>query len=197
MEQLTKKQQAVFDYIKDIIDERGVAPSVREIGAAVGLKSTSSVQYNLNALEQLGYIKRDPNLKRTIRISNQGSKTYHVPLIGTVTAGQPILAVQSIEDYIPIPINSKGRDLFALRVKGDSMINAAILDGDIVVIDKTPVAQNGDIVVALVEEEATVKRFFKEDGHFRLQPENDNYKPIIVDELSVLGKVVMTIRSYE
>lgn len=197
MEQLTKKQQAVFDYIKDIIDERGVAPSVREIGAAVGLKSTSSVQYNLNALEQAGYIQRDPNLKRTIRISNQGSRTHHVPLVGTVTAGQPILAVQSIEDFIPVPIDSKGRDLFALRVKGDSMVNAAILDGDIVVIDRSPVAENGDIVVALIDDEATVKRFYKENGHFRLQPENDNYAPIIVDELTVLGKVVMTIRNYE
>lgn len=197
MEQLTAKQQAVFDYIKGIIDERGIAPSVREIGAAVGLKSTSSVQYNLNALEQAGYIQRDPNLKRTIRISNQSGGAYHVPLVGTVTAGQPILAVQSIEDYIPVPLNSNGRELFALRVKGDSMINAAILDGDIVVVDKTPVAQNGDIVVALIEDEATVKRFYKEEGHFRLQPENDNYEPIIVDNLSVLGKVVMTIRSYE
>lgn len=197
MEQLTKKQQAVFDYIKYIIDERGLAPSVREIGEAVGLKSTSSVQYNLNALEQAGYIQRDPNLKRTIRISNQGTKTYHVPLVGTVTAGQPILALQSIEDYIPVPVNSKGRDLFALRIKGDSMINAAILDGDIVVVDKTPVAQNGDIVVALIDDEATVKRFYKENGHFRLQPENNNYEPIIVDELSILGKVVMTIRNYE
>jgi repressor LexA len=197
VEQLTKKQQAVFDYIKDIIDERGIAPSVREIGDAVGLKSTSSVQYNLNALENAGYIQRDPNLKRTIRISKQGTRTYHVPLIGTVTAGQPILAVQSIEDYIPVPINSKGRELFALRVKGESMINAAILDGDIVIVDRTPVAQNGDIVVALIDDEATVKRFFKENGHFRLQPENDSYEPIIVDELSVLGKVIMTIRSYE
>ena len=109
MEQLTAKQQAVFDYIKGIIDERGIAPSVREIGAAVGLKSTSSVQYNLNALEQAGYIQRDPNLKRTIRISNQSGGAYHVPLVGTVTAGQPILAVKSIEDYIPVPLTSNGR----------------------------------------------------------------------------------------
>lgn len=196
MRQLTEKQQAVFDYIKDIIDERGIAPSVREIGMAVGLKSTSSVQYNLNALEEAGYILRDPNLKRTIRLCSQKSKPSYVPLVGTVTAGQPILAVESIEDYIPVPIKNN-KDLFALRVRGDSMINAAILNGDIVVIDKTPAAQNGDIVVALIEDEATVKRFFKEDGHFRLQPENDAYEPIIVNELSILGKVKMVIRNYD
>lgn len=196
MEKLNKTQKAVFNYIKDVIDNRGVAPSVREIGEAVGLKSTSTVQYNLNALEKAGYIERDPNLKRTIRISNQGARTYHVPLVGTVTAGQPILAVESIEDYIPVPVKSRDKELFALRVRGDSMINAAILEGDIVIIDKTPVAQNGDIVVALIEDEATVKRFFKEKGYFRLQPENDNYEPIIVKELSILGKVITVIRNY-
>jgi len=198
MEKLTKTQQKVFDYIKDVIDERGVAPSVREIGAAVGLKSTSTVQYNLNALENAGYIERgDANQKRTIRISQQGVKSHYVPLVGTVTAGQPILAVESIEDYIPVPINSRGRELFALRVRGDSMINASIEDGDLVIVEKTPVAENGDIIVALMDDEATVKRFFKENGHFRLQPENDNYEPIIVDELAVLGKVTALIRNYE
>ncbi len=196
MEKLNKTQKAVFNYIKDVIDNRGVAPSVREIGEAVGLKSTSTVQYNLNALEKAGYIERDPNLKRTIRISSQGTKTYHVPLVGTVTAGQPILAVESIEDYIPVPVKSRDKELFALRVRGDSMINAAILEGDIVIIDKTPVARNGDIVVALIEDEATVKRFYKEKGHFRLQPENDNYEPIIVNNLSILGKVITVIRNY-
>ena len=197
MEKLTKTQQKVFDYIKEIIDERGLAPSVREIGAAVGLKSTSTVQYNLNALESAGYIERDPVLKRTIRICKNGTRAVHVPLVGTVTAGMPILAVESIEDYIPVPVNTAGKELFALRVRGDSMINAAILDGDIAVIDKTPVAENGDIVVALIGDEATVKRFYKENGHFRLQPENDEYEPIIVDELAVLGKVVSIIRNYD
>ena len=197
MEKLSKTQQKVFDYIKEVIDEKGVAPSVREIGAAVGLKSTSTVQYNLDALERAGYIERESQLKRTIRICKNGIRPYHVPLVGTVTAGMPILAVESIEDYIPVPIAPRGRELFALRVKGDSMVNAAILDGDIAIIDKTPVAQNGDIVVALIEDEATVKRFYKENGHFRLQPENDNYEPIIVNELSVLGKVISIIRNYE
>ena len=197
MERLTKTQQKVFNYIKDVIDERGVAPSVREIGEAVGLKSTSTVQYNILALERLGYIEKEPTLKRTLRITNQGMKSQNVPLLGTVTAGVPILAVQNIEDYIPVPVSKKGRELFALRVKGDSMINAAIADGDIAIIDQTPVAENGDIVVALIDDEATVKRFFREKGHFRLQPENDSYEPIIVNELSVLGKVVMIIRNYD
>ena len=197
MEKLTKTQQKVFNYIKEIIDERGLAPSVREIGAAVGLKSTSTVQYNLNALEELGYIERDSQLKRTIRICKGGIRPAHVPLVGTVTAGMPILAVESIEDYIPVPIDQRGRTLFALRIKGDSMINAAILDGDIAIVEQTPTAENGDIVVALIEDEATVKRFYKEKGHFRLQPENDNYEPIIVNELAVLGKVVSLIRNYE
>ena len=197
MERLTKTQQKVFDYIKEIIDERGLAPSVREICAAVGLKSTSTVQYNLNALENLGYIERDSQLKRTIRICKNGIRPTHVPLIGTVTAGVPILAAQSVEDYIPVPIDQRGRSLFALRVKGDSMINAAILDGDIVIVEQTPVAENGDIVVALIEDEATVKRFYKEKGHFRLQPENDSYEPIIVKELAVLGKVISLIRNYD
>lgn len=196
MKQLSKSQRAIFDYIKSTIDERGIAPTVREIASAVGLKSTSSVQYHLELLEQAGYIKRDAALKRSIRLANQTSAPSYVPLLGTVTAGQPILAVESIEDYIPVPTQSKGKDLFALKVKGDSMINAAILDGDVVIIDRTPVAENGDIVVALIDEEATVKRFYKEDGHFRLQPENDNYAPIIVDSLCVLGKVIMVIRSY-
>lgn len=197
MEKLTKTQQKVFDYIKEIIDERGVAPSVREIGAAVGLRSTSTVQYNLNALEKAGYIERDSQLKRTIRIVKNGIRPYHVPLLGTVTAGLPILAVETIEDYIPVPLAPRGRDLFALHVRGDSMINAAILDGDIAVFEKTPIAENGDIVVALLEDEATVKRFYKEDGRFRLQPENDSYAPIIVDELAILGKLVYLIRDYE
>lgn len=197
MEKLTKTQQKVFNYIKEVIDERGIAPSVREIGAAVGLKSTSTVQYNLNALEKAGYIERDSNLKRTIRICKNGIRPAHIPLVGTVTAGTPILATQSIEDYIPVPIRQRGRELFALRVKGDSMINAAILDGDIAVVEKTPVAQNGEIVVALIEDSATVKRFYKENGHFRLQPENDNYEPIIVNEVAVLGRVISIIRNYD
>lgn len=195
MERLNKTQQKMFEYIKTVISERGIAPSVREIGAAIGLKSTSTVQYNLNALELAGYIERDSNLKRTIRIAGVNLKTVPVPLIGTVTAGKPILATEEIEEYIPVAMRRAG-NYFALHVRGDSMINAHILNGDIVIVEQTPVANNGDIIVALIGEEATVKRFYKEGNRFRLQPENTNYKPIIVDELTVLGKVKTVIRNY-
>ena len=195
MNNLTEKQNAIFEYIKDKISQTGVAPSVREIGEAVGLRSTSSVQYNLNALEEAGYIKRDANLKRTIRIAGSAESIAHIPLVGTVTAGLPILATQQIEEYIALS-GVNGNNLFALHVKGDSMLNAGIFDGDIVVVEQTPVADNGDIVVALIDDEATVKRFYKEDGCFRLQPENDKYKPIIVKECAILGKVKRLIRSY-
>lgn len=195
MEKLNDKQKEIFEYIKEIISQRGIAPSVREIGSAVGLSSTSSVQYNLNALEEAGYITREANLKRTIRICGSAATVNHIPLLGTVTAGIPILATQQIEDYIALS-GVSGENLFALHVKGDSMINAGIYDGDIVVVEQTPVAENGDIVVALINDEATVKRFYKENGRFRLQPENDKYEPIIVDECAVLGKVKTLIRSY-
>lgn len=196
MQELTNTQQKMFDFIKSEIDSRGIAPSVREIGRAIGLKSTSSVQHQLDCLENKGYIIRDANLKRTIRIANVGTNPTYVPLVGTVTAGMPILAEQLIEDYIPVPTKANGKKLFALKIKGDSMVNAGIYDGDVVIIEQTPVAENGEIVVALIDNEATVKRFYKENGHFRLQPENDNYEPIIVDELSVLGKVKMLVRNY-
>lgn len=195
MDKLSDKQKEIFEYIKEIISQRGVAPSVREIGQAVGLRSTSSVQYNLNVLEEAGYIKRDANLKRTLRIAGGAENVAQIPLLGTVTAGVPILATQQIEEYIALS-GVSGNNLFALHIKGDSMINAGILDGDIVVVEQTPVADNGDIVVALIGEEATVKRFFKENGHFRLQPENDKYDPIIVDECAILGKIKTLLRSY-
>lgn len=195
MKKLNDTQKAVLEYITAVIGERGVAPSVREIGDAVGLRSTSTVQYNLNALENAGYIERDPTLKRTIRLAGSGHKTTAVPLLGTVTAGLPILAQEQIEEYIPVALGRSG-EFFALHVRGNSMINAHIEDGDIIIVEKTPVAKNGDIVVALIGEEATVKRFYKEKGHFRLQPENDEYEPIITNELILLGKVVTLIRNY-
>ncbi|MGN0529886.1 MAG: transcriptional repressor LexA [Eubacterium sp.] len=195
MDRINETQQAVLNFIREVISQRGVAPSVREIGEAVGLRSTSTVQYNLNALEKAGYIERDPNLKRTIRLAGGSSKATPVPLLGTVTAGVPILAQEQIEEYIPVALG-KGGDYFALHVRGSSMINAHIIDGDIIIVEKTPVAENGDIVVALVGDEATVKRFYKEKGHFRLQPENDDFEPIIVDELALLGRVVTVIRNY-
>ena len=195
MEKINKRQKAIYDFIKERINDKGIAPSVREIGEAVGLRSTSSVQYNLNALEQAGYITRDANLKRTVRVVGAAKGVNHIPLVGTVTAGMPILATEIIEDYIAVS-GVSGNNLFALRVKGESMINAHILDGDIVIVEQCPTAQNGDIVVALVGEEATVKRFYKEDGHFRLQPENDKFEPIIGDECAIAGKVKALIRNY-
>lgn len=196
MKDLNATQKKIYEYLSER-SQNGVPPSVREIGAAVGLKSTSSVQANLDALEQAGYIERDPMLKRSIRVRGNNSAYTQVPLIGTVTAGMPILAVETIEGYIPYAGTvSKDKSLFALRVRGDSMINAGILNNDIIIAEKTPYAVNGDIVVAMLNDEATVKRFYKENGHFRLQPENDAYEPIISDEIIILGKLVSLIRYY-
>ena len=196
MKDLNATQKKIYEYLSERM-QNGVPPSVREIGAAVGLKSTSSVQANLDALEEAGYIERDPMLKRSIRVRGNSSNYTQVPLIGTVTAGLPILAVETIEGYIPYAGSvSKDKSLFALRVRGDSMINAGILNNDIVIAEKTPYAVNGDIVVAMLNDEATVKRFYKENGHFRLQPENDAYEPIISDEIIILGKLVSLVRYY-
>ncbi len=196
MKELNKTQKKIYEFLAER-SQNGVPPSVREICAAVGLKSTSSVQANLDALEEAGYIERDPMLKRSIRVTGQSAHYTQVPLLGTVTAGMPILAVESIEGYVPFAGKSDSdKPLFALKVRGDSMINAGILSGDIIIAEKTPAAMNGEIVVALVGDEATVKRFYKEDGHFRLQPENDDYAPIIVDEVIILGKVVSLIRYF-
>ena len=202
MKPLTKSQQKVYDYIIECTNI-GRIPSVRELCAATGFKSTSTVAYHLKALEDAGLIEREEGLNRCIKLKNE-RPSVKVPLLGRVTAGQPILAVQDIESYIAVPQDvGKGRELFALRVVGESMINAGIFDGDIIVVNRTPSAENGDIVVAMVEDEAsgeasaTVKRFYKEKGHFRLQPENDAYEPIIVDSVTLLGKVVTLIRSYD
>jgi len=196
MKELNNTQKKIYEFLAER-SQNGVPPTVREICAAVGLKSTSSVQSNLDALEAAGYIERDPMLKRSIRVRGQENNVTQVPLIGTVTAGMPILAVEAIEGYVPFSGgDTSDKPLFALRVKGDSMIKCGILSGDIIIAEKTPVADNGDIVVALLEDEATVKRFYKENGHFRLQPENDEYAPIISDEIIVLGKVVSLIRYF-
>lgn len=196
MKGLNSTQQKIYEYLSER-SQNGVPPSVREIGAAVGLKSTSSVQANLDALEEAGYIERDPMLKRSIRVRGNASNFTQVPLIGTVTAGMPILAVEAIEGYVPYGGTvSKDKSLFALRVRGDSMVNAGILNNDIVIAEKTPYASNGEIVVALLNDEATVKRFYKENGTFRLQPENDAYEPIISDEVIILGKLVSLLRYY-
>ena len=194
MKQLSKSQQKILDYIRECAQE-GLSPSVREICKATGLKSTSTVHAHLNTLQEGGLISREAKLNRTIRVS--GEKTVPVPVLGRVTAGMPVLAVEEIEGYVPISESvRRGRELFALRIDGDSMINAGILDGDIVVVCKTPVAENGEIVVALIEDEATVKRFYREEGHIRLQPENPAYDPIIVEECMLLGTVVSVVRYY-
>ena len=196
-EGLNNTQRSVYEFLLERTQD-GVPPSVREIGERVGLRSTSSVQANLDALEKMGFITRDSMHKRSIRIAGQQAQSVlQVPLLGTVTAGAPILAVEQIESYLPYtgPV-SRDKSLFALRVRGESMINAGILDGDIVYVEKTPVARNGDIVVALLEDEATVKTFYKENGHFRLQPENDFMDPIFCEEVIILGKVISLLRYY-
>ena len=196
MKPITPIQQKIYEFLVEMAKEN-MTPSVREIGAQVGLRSTSSVQANLDALEAAGYIQRPPMLKRCIKIVGQAENITHVPLLGTVTAGQPILAVEEIEGYLPFSMpGASDKELFALKVKGESMLWAGILDGDIVIVERTPTARNGEMVVALVEDSATVKTFYKENGHFRLQPENDAYEPIIVDEVVILGKVIASYRYY-
>lgn len=196
MEDINKTQRKIYEFLAERC-QSGVPPSVREIGAAVGLKSTSSVQANLVALEKAGYIERDPLLKRSIRVCGESENVTNIPLLGMVTAGVPILAVEQIEGYIPYsgPV-SKDKPLFALHVRGDSMINAGILSGDIVIVEKTPQAENGEIVVAMIEDEATVKRFYRDKDCFRLQPENDAYEPILTKQVVILGKVVSLIRYF-
>lgn len=196
MKPLSKSQQKIFDYLKECSAE-GRVPSVREICAETGLSSTSTVHHHLKALEQKGLITREHGVNRCIQISGE-EKSVGIPVLGRVAAGYPILAVENVECYVPVSESVKrGRDLFALRIQGESMINAGIFNDDIVIVHRTPVAENGEIVVALVGDEATVKRFYKEDGYFRLQPENDNFEPIIVDDVVLLGKVISLIRNYE
>ena len=195
MKPLNKTQQRILEFIKERAAENRI-PSIREICDEIGLSSTSTVHYHLNALEEKGFITREHGLNRCIKIVGE-EKSVAVPVMGRVAAGMPILAVEDIECYVPVPEKlSHGRELFALRIQGDSMINAGILDGDIVIVNRSPVAENGEIAVALVGDEATVKRFYKENGHFRLQPENDNYEPIIVEQVVLLGKVISVVRYY-
>ena len=195
MKPLTKSQQKIYHFLKDR-SQYGIPPSVREICAATGLKSTSTVHAHLKALENLGYISRDAGLNRAIHIEGC-EQTAQVPILGKVTAGLPILAVEEIQGYLPITASQqRGRELFALTVQGESMKNAGILDGDYVVVERTPTARDGDIVVALIEDEATVKRLYRETDCVRLQPENDAFEPIYAKEVIILGKVVSVVRHY-
>lgn len=197
---ITKKQSEILEYIKSQILNKGYPPSVRDICTAVNLKSTSSVHAHLETLEKNGYIRRDPTKPRTIEIIDDNfnltrREVVNVPLIGQVAAGQPLLAVENISSYFPIPAEFlPNEETFMLKVKGESMINMGIYEDDQIIVKKQNTARNGEVVVALVDDSATVKRFYKEEGHIRLQPENDFMEPIIVDNCEILGKVIGLIR---
>ena len=200
---ISKKQLEILEYIKSQILERGFPPAVREICEAVNLKSTSSVHSHLETLEKNGYIRRDPTKPRAIEILDDSfnltrREMVNVPIVGQVAAGEPILAQENIENYFPIPTEfMPNSQTFLLKVKGESMINAGILDGDMVLVEQTSTASNGDMVVALIDDGATVKTFYKEEGIFRLQPENDSMDPIIVKEVSILAKVIGVFRFFK
>jgi repressor LexA len=205
MKDLSNKQQIILNYIKKEITDNGYPPSVREICKAVGLKSTSTVHSHLNTLVKKGYIRKGDNKNRAIEVIDTEDvfvdipkkEVTNVPLVGRIAAGQPILAVQNVDDLFPIPVDWVGNhETFVLQVKGDSMIEAGILNGDYVVISSQNTARNGDIVAALLDDETTLKRFYKEKDHFRLQPENSTMEPIIVKEVNILGILKCVIRRY-
>jgi repressor LexA len=195
------KQSEIYEYIKDQIRTKGYPPSVREICAAVGLKSTSTVHGHLQRLEKKGFIKRDPTKPRAIELVDSTvykKEMINIPIIGTVTAGTPILAVENIEDTFALPVNfiKSNNELFILKIHGESMIDAGIMDEDFAILEQTNSAENGDIVVALIENEATIKRFYRENGYIRLQPENKTMEPIIVKDCKIIGRLVGLYRKY-
>lgn len=197
---ITPKQEQILEFIKDTILKKGYPPTVRDICEAVDLRSTSSVHSHLETLEKNGYIKRDPTKPRAIEIIDESFQMIRhemasIPIVGTVAAGQPILATQNIEGFFPLPTEYvPNNETFVLKVKGDSMINVGIFSGDNIFVECCNTARNGDIVVALIDDSATVKTFYKENGHIRLQPENDTMEPIIVDNCQILGKVFGVFR---
>ena len=199
---ITSKQKEILEFMKNEILSKGYPPAVREICEAVQLKSTSSVHSHLETLEKNGYIRRDPAKPRAIEIVDENfnltrREIVNVPIVGTVTAGQPILAVENIESYFPIPMDyMPNQETFMLKVKGESMINAGIFDGDTILIQKQSHAKNGDFVVALIDDSVTVKTFYKEKDYYRLQPENDYMDPIIVPQVEILGKVIGLFRMF-
>ncbi|MEY8319867.1 transcriptional repressor LexA [Lachnospiraceae bacterium 46-61] len=200
MQELSAKQQQILSYLKSEVQKKGYPPSVREICQAVGLKSTSTVHAHLSRLEKKGYIRRNPTKPRAIEILDQTDKkdVVEVPIVGTITAGTPILAVQNIEDTFPLPVNflNYDTDVFMLRVKGESMIEAGIFDRDFILVRQQSSADNGDIIVALLEDSATVKTYYKEKDYIRLQPENATMSPIITKDVKVLGKVIGLFRKF-
>ena len=199
---ISKKQSEILEYIKSQIINKGYPPSVRDICEAVGLKSTSSVHSHLETLEKNGYIRRDPTKPRAIEIIDDNfnlarREVVNVPIVGKVAAGEPILAVENIESYFPVPMEfMPNEQCFMLKVQGDSMINAGIFDGDTIIVEQSQTARNGDMVVALVDDSATVKTFYREADHIRLQPENDAMSPIIVPDCQILGKVFGVFRFF-
>lgn len=197
MEALTEKEKRMLEYITEVIEKNGYSPSVRDIRSALGIKSTATVHGYLERLEKKGYIRKESGKSRTLTVDGTSPVTRKVPIIGKITAGLPILAVENFEGYVDFSETKyKSDELFALRVSGTSMIEAGILDGDIVIVSNRRYAENGDIIVALIDDAATVKTYYKENGHFRLQPENSTMEPIITKDLTVLGKVVASIRYY-
>lgn len=197
---ITAKQTEVLEFIKQEILKKGYPPTVRDICEAVNLKSTSSVHAHLESLEKNGYIRRDPTKPRAIEILDDDfsltrREVVNVPLVGRVAAGEPLLAQQNIENYFPMPVEMMpNAEVFMLKVRGESMINVGIYDGDMILVQKQPTARNGEIVVALVDDSATVKTFYKEKDYIRLQPENDNLEPIIVKDCEIMGKVIGLLR---
>ena len=197
---ISGKQKEILEYIKDEILKRGYPPAVREICEAVNLKSTSSVHSHLETLEKNGYIRRDPTKPRAIEIVDDSfqmvrNEMTSIPIIGRVAAGQPILAEENIEGFFPMPVDMvPNAEIFVLNVKGDSMVNVGIYNGDRIFVEKCSTARNGDTVVALIDDSATVKTYYKENGYYRLQPENDSMEPIITDQLEILGKVFGVFR---
>ena len=204
MNTLTPKEQMIFDFIKTNLRKNGYSPSIRDIRTALDIKSTSTVHTYLERLERKGYIHKETGKSRTLRIDednavNPEMPSVRVPIVGKVTAGLPILAVENLDGYLCYPAgegHTCESDLFALRVRGTRMIEAGILEGDIVIVERTQSAENGDIVVALVDDSATVKEFYKENGHYRLQPRNSAMEPIVVEEVTILGKVISSVRYY-
>ena len=203
MEKLTRMQKVVYNYLKSQIKENGYPPSVREICDAIGLKSTSSVHAHLETLTDKGWINRSKSKNRSIEILEEGfysplREVVNIPIVGMVAAGSPIVAEENVEDTFPIPVEylQTSSDHFMLRVRGDSMVDCGIFNGDLVIVRQQNTATNGDIVVALIDDSATVKTYYKERGRFRLQPENSEYAPIIVDEVTILGIVMGLFRKY-
>jgi len=201
MKGLTTKQQRVLEVIRNAMRERGQPPTVREIGQEIGVASSCTVQRHLDALVRKGYITRDRYKYRSIQLADTPfplfARALNVPIVGSIAAGTPILATENIEDTFPLPADLVGDDqVFFLKVRGDSMVDAGIYDGDLVAVRQQPDASNGDIVAALLEEEATVKRFYREGDHIRLQPENANYAPILARDVKVLGKVILSVRRF-